>query len=166
MNTLTLYRKRFIPAELVLLKDDTILVQEKNLIITKWTALHPRKDIAGGISAYYIDKGFKVSKIFDKDNKIVYWYCDIIQMEIGADQNTLIFEDLLIDVILYEDGSINILDLDELCDALDHHLISETDAKYALRTLDNLLKLIYQGHFNSLKEPVNQAEKLYSSSKD
>lgn len=160
MNTLKLYRKRFIPEELVFLKNDLILVQEESLIVTKWTALHPRNDIAGGISAYYIDKGIKVSKIFDKDSKLVYWYCDIIQMKYGTAPDTLIIEDLLIDVILYEDGSVKILDLDELCDALDRKFISMEEAKYALRVLDTLLKIIYLGRFNTLKEPVNQAEKL------
>lgn len=160
MNTLMLYRKRFIPEEIISLKDDVILVHEENLIVTKWVALHPRKDIAGGISAYYLDKGIKVSKVFDKDRQLVYWYCDILQVKKGPDPDSLIFEDLLIDVILHADGSVKIMDLDELADALDLKLITEEDAKFALRTLDTLLKLIYQGHFQSLKEPVDQAERL------
>jgi hypothetical protein len=36
-----LYRKRFIPEELTLLKDDIILQNDKDLIITKWVTLHP-----------------------------------------------------------------------------------------------------------------------------
>ena len=36
MNKLSLYKKRFIPNELIHLQDDIILVLENNLIITKW----------------------------------------------------------------------------------------------------------------------------------
>lgn len=159
-----LYRKRFIPNELVPLKDDIILLYENDLIITKWLTLHPRKDIAWGISAYYIDKGYKVSKIYDKNNHVVYWYCDIIQTKKEQDSNIIIFEDLLIDVLIYEDGSVHILDLDELADAQDLKLITREEASHALRKLDSLLKIIYQGHFDTLQEAVNRTEKLYSSS--
>jgi len=162
MSSPLLYRRRYIPNEIIHLKDDIILVNEDDLIITKWLTLHPRKDIARGLSAFFIDKGIKVSKIYDKNNNIVYWYCDIMQTK--KDKNTIIFEDLLIDVILYEDGSVHILDLNELSDALDLHLITQAEATYALRTLDSLLKIIYQGLFYTLQEPVNRAEEFYSSS--
>ena len=155
-----LYRRRFIPEELIHLKDDLILVLEPDLIITKWKTLHPRKDISRGISAFYLDKGFKVSKIYDDRDQVVYWYCDIIQAKKDDEKNTVIIEDLLIDLILYEDGSMRIMDLNELADAMEQKLISQTEMSYALRTVNALLGIIYDGHFNTLQEPVNQAEKL------
>ncbi|HKL79735.1 MAG TPA: DUF402 domain-containing protein [Mobilitalea sp.] len=160
MSELSLYRKRFIPNELVCLKDDIILLQEDNLIVTKWKALHPRKDIAGGISAYFLDTGIKVSKVFNKEHQLVYWYCDIVQMKEGPNPDTLIFEDLLVDVVLREDGTVKILDLDELAQALELHLITEQEVAKALRILDYLLNIIYQGQFDSLKEPVNRFQEL------
>jgi len=153
-----LFRRRYIPNEIVHLKDDIVLLNEDDLIITKWITLHPRKDIARGISAYYMNKGYKVSKIYDKNNHVVYWYCDIFQAKKDPNHNTIIFEDLLTDVIVYEDGSVHILDLDELSNALDLQLITQAEATYALRTLDSLLKIIYQGNFHSLQEPVNSTE--------
>ncbi len=155
-----LYRRRFIPNELIELKDDIILKADDDFILTKWTTLHPRKDIAWGISAFYLDQGYKVSKIFDKDNKVIYWYCDIIQIKKDKDKNTVIIEDLLIDVILYDDGQIRILDIDELCDALEQELITQKEATYALRTLHSLLNIIYTGKFELLKAPANQAENI------
>jgi predicted RNA-binding protein associated with RNAse of E/G family len=160
MTAPMLFRRRFIPEELISLKDDIILVMEPELIITKWITLHPRKDIARGISAFYLDKGYKISKIYDKNNQVVYWYCDIIQVKKDPIKNTIIIEDLLIDVILYEDGTIQIVDLDELSDALDQKLITQKEATYALRTLNTLLKTIYEGHFDVLQEPVNHVEQL------
>lgn len=153
-----LYRRRFIPDELIHLKDDIILVMESNLIITKWNALHPRKDIASGISAFYLDQGFKISKVFDKQGDIVYWYCDIIQTKKDDEKNTVIIEDLLIDLILYEDGNMRIVDLNELAEALDKKLISQAEASYALRTVNSLLQIIYDGRFHTLQEPINKAE--------
>jgi len=64
MTAPNLFRRRFIPDELISLKDDIILVMEPELIITKWITLHPRKDIARGISAFYLDKGYKACKKF------------------------------------------------------------------------------------------------------
>jgi predicted RNA-binding protein associated with RNAse of E/G family len=155
-----LYRRRFIPDELIQLKDDIILVMEPDLIITKWITLHPRKDIARGISAFYLDKGYKISKIYDKNDQLVYWYCDIIQAKKDPIKNTIIIEDLLIDVILYEDGKIHIMDLDELSDALDQKLITQGETTYALRTLNSLLRIIYEGRFYTLQTPVNRTEQF------
>jgi predicted RNA-binding protein associated with RNAse of E/G family len=160
MNKPTLFRRRFIPEELVHLKDDIILVMEQDLIITKWNTLRPRKDIARGISAYYLDKGFKISKIFDSQNRLVYWYCDIIQAKKDDQKNTVIIEDLLVDLILYDDGSMRILDLDELADAVEQKLITQAEANFALRRLHALLQILYSGQFFTLQEPVNKAEAL------
>lgn len=164
MTDLLLYRKRYIPNELVPLKDDLILLNTDSLIITKWDTLHPRKDIARGVSAYFMEDGYKISKIYDSNNKIVYWYCDIIQTQKDAQKNTVIFEDLLIDVILYENGTIKVCDLDELADALELGLITQKEALYAIRTLDSLLKIINHGQFQKLQAVVNNAELSYSSS--
>ncbi len=158
MEELRLYRKRFIPQELLHLKDDIILVMEPDLIITKWKTIHPRHDIARGISAYYPSKGLKVSKLYDAQDRVVYWYCDIIQVKTEPDKNAVIIEDLLIDVVLYEDGNIRILDLDELAVALEQKLITQDEATYALRTVNSLLHLIYGGQFHALQEAVNRAE--------
>lgn len=172
MSMPMLYRRRFIPDELIHLKDDVILVMEKDLIITKWFTLHPHKDIVRGVSAFYLDKGYKVSKIYDRNDNIVYWYCDIIQAKCDenredwlpgsnpSDKNTVVIEDLLMDVILYNDGKVNVMDLDELADALEHRLITQEETAYALRTLNSLLNTIYSGNFSSLQEPVNRAEML------
>lgn len=158
MPTPVLYRRRFIPDELIHLKDDIILTYQEDLIVTKWVTLHPRQDIARGLSAYYMKRGIKVSKIYNKDNQVVYWYCDIIQVKKDIKKNTVIVEDLFLDVILYEDGAVHIMDLDELSDALDLKLITLQEATYALRVLDNLLKSIYNGSFSTLQEPVIRAE--------
>lgn len=167
-----LYRRRFIPNELIHFDRDEILLMDTDLLITKWDTRNPRKDIKRGISACYLDKGYKISKMYDYDNQPVYWYCDIIQVKTDdgsqawmagsnpADKKAIIIEDLLVDVVLFNDGLVKILDLDELADALTQKLITANEAAYALRTADNLLKTIYNGKMHELMEPINRAELL------
>ena len=163
MSKLSLYRRRFIPDEVTHLKDDIILYMKDNLIITKWKPLRPKTYMSSGLSAYYIDQGFKVSKIYDNDNLFSYWYCDIVQFKPEPVPNSILYEDLLVDVAVLNDGTVKVLDLDELVDTLELKLISVDELKKALRILDNLLKIIYQGRFDELKAPINKAEATYSS---
>lgn len=153
-----LFRKRFIPYETVYLKDDEILYCENNIIITKWNTLKPRNDISRGISCYFIDKGFKVSKIYNAKNEFVYWYCDIIDTEKHLDENAYVFNDLLIDVMIYESGAVKVVDVAEIADALEDNLIDMEIAKKALRYLDDLLKIIYSGNFGTLKKYIEERE--------
>lgn len=159
MDLPALYRRRFIPEETVYLKDDVILHYSDTLIITSWRTLKPRSDIARGISAYFMEEGFKVSKIYNRREELVYWYCDIIQTKKQPEDNSIVFEDLLLDVLLYSDGFIKVLDMDEIADALEAGLITNDMAFYALRTADKLLSLIYSGRFSPYMDIVNEAEK-------
>jgi len=156
MNTPTLYRKRFIPQETVLLKDDIVLYRDNQILITKWRVLKPRADFQKGISYYFLQKGYKVSKFFKENDDFVYYYCDIISTSYDKETNTFVFTDLLADVIWKPDGLIRVLDLSEISDALDENLISIKLAKMAIRQLDALLQLIYS---NQLKETIAPYER-------
>ena len=59
--------------------------------------------------------------------------------------------DLLADVIIYPDGFVKVVDLDELVAALEARSISLDTLKSCLRKLDKLLGIIYSGNFPSLK---------------
>lgn len=43
MTNPILYRRRIIPEECILLKDDVILSCDEERIITSWNALHPKR---------------------------------------------------------------------------------------------------------------------------
>ena len=64
-----LYRKRLIPEECVLLKDDVILLCNEDIIITQWKALKPKKDLHHGYSCYFLKEGYKVSKFYRRDGR-------------------------------------------------------------------------------------------------
>lgn len=145
-----LYRKRFIPNELTLLKDDKILHMDDNVIITSWATLKPRPDFASGISAYYRKEGFKISRHYGTDGTFTRWYCDIIAE--SDEQNRIIFSDLLIDVVIFPDGTVRVVDLDEAADALQQELITAEMLAQALRSTNKLLTYIHQDRFSELTE--------------
>lgn len=158
MRNVTLFRKRIIPQELICLEDDIILKKEPNLIITKWNALKPRSDISMGFSAYFIEEGFKISKVYNHNHEIVYWYCDIITTSYEAESNSYIFTDLLVDILVYEDNRVEVVDLDEVGDALQAKTLSPDTAARALYLANNLLQIIYQGNFFKYQNIINALE--------
>ncbi|MBD5463738.1 MAG: DUF402 domain-containing protein [Lachnospiraceae bacterium] len=147
-----LYRRRIIPEECVLLKDDIILSCDEDHIVTSWHALHPKKDLHHGSSCYFLKEGFKVSKFCRENGDLLYWYCDIVDFDFHPSDNSLIVTDLLADVIVYPDGFVKIVDLDELVTALDTRSIGLDTLKSSLLRLDRLLTIIYSGNFDSLKK--------------
>lgn len=150
----TLYRKRIIPSETVLLKDDIILECCDDHITTKWNTLKPRNDFHHGYSIYYLNEGFKVSKFCKEDGSLKYWYCDIVDYDYDAQKNELLVTDLLADVIVYPDGGVRVVDINELVDALNENLISLDQLKSSLLKLDKLLAIIYSGQFDKLKKYI------------
>lgn len=153
-----LYRKRLIPEECILLKDDVILYRDDRIIVTSWHSLKPRKDLHHGYSCYYLDKGIKVSKFYRPDNTLLYWYCDIVDYDYSPDTDTYVVTDLLADVIVYPDGFVKVVDLDELVAALENGLLSEELLKKSLLRIDALLKIIYGNSFSALQEPIDSRE--------
>lgn len=140
-----LYRKRYMPSEIVYLKDDIIVYQDDTVMVTKWDVLHPKAKFSHGVSCYYLDKGWKVSKFLNKEDKLVYYYCDIIDATYNKEENFFIFTDLLADVIIYEDGFVKVVDLGEIAEALEEGIITDREAKLSLSRLDALLEVIYGG---------------------
>lgn len=157
MKDFSLYRKRIIPEECILLKGDEILSFEDNKLVTRWRTIHPRNDLDHGISAFFFDDGIKVSKFYQSDGSLVYWYIDIISHE-WTDDSTLVVTDLLADVLIYPDGFVKVVDIDELSDALEDGKITQEQLTTALRLLDNLLKRIYSGKFKEIMSYIESYE--------
>lgn len=148
-KNVALYRKRYVPAEIIHLKDDEILLQNEDVLVTKWKVLKPKKEFDNGYSCYFLKEGYKVSK-FMQQERLIYHYCDIIETEYQEETNAYVFTDLLVDVIVREDGKSEILDMTELADALAEGVITKEIAEKALRQLDCLLQVIYKGEFPKL----------------
>lgn len=158
MDTIRLYRRRYIPDETIELKDDRILHIDPDIIVTSWDVLKPRRDIDHGLSVYYIKKGFKISKVYNAVQELVYWYCDIIETEHNAADNAYIFHDLLIDILIYPDKHVEVVDLDEFADFTEQQCLPAQLLAKALRRTNNLLKYIYEGRFEELTVPITTRE--------
>ena len=150
-----LYRKRMIPEECVLLKDDKVLELTDDIIITKWNTLKPKRELHHGFSCYFLKHGFKVSKFYRADNSLMYWYCDIVDYDFQEDTNSLIVTDLLADVVVYPDGFTKVLDLDELALAAERQLCDSSKITLALRHVDSLLRIIYEDKFDTLTSYID-----------
>lgn len=153
-----LYRKRLIPEECILLKDDEILQCDEDIMVTKWNALKPKKDLHHGYSCYYLKTGYKISKFYTADNTLLYYYCDIISPEYNETENTLIVTDLLADVIVYPNGFVKVVDLDEIVPAFESGALSEEMLKKALLSCNALLTSIYAGELDELVLPITKFE--------
>lgn len=145
-----IYRKRFIPNEIVYLKNDKIIKINKEIIVTEWYTLNPRSDFNKGKSCYFFNEGYKVSNFY-KDKELLYTYCDIIETEFDKKENKYIFSDLLVDVIIYPNNFVKVLDIEEISQALTENLITIEQAKNALVILSKLLEIIYSGRLSELK---------------
>ncbi|MBQ2407456.1 MAG: DUF402 domain-containing protein [Lachnospiraceae bacterium] len=154
----SIYRKRMIPDECVLLKDDVILEMNEDIIITKWNTLKPRRDFHHGYSCYYLNMGIKVSKFYREDNTLLYWYCDIVDYKYEEKDNSLIVTDLLADVVIYPDGFVKVLDVDELAIALEKNICPVDLVIKGLKRLDNLLSFIYDDKFDILTNHIERIE--------
>lgn len=158
MPNLKLFRKRIIPNECILLKDDIILSANDEFIITKWNALKPKKDLHHGYSCFFLKEGFKISKFYREDNSLMCWYCDIVDYSYTEEDNSLTATDLLADVIVEPDGFVKVVDLDELAEIMEKQALSEVLIALALRRLNHLLTLIYSGEFENLKTYIEKWE--------
>lgn len=153
-----LYRKRLIPDECIRLKDDIIIEMNEDVIVTKWNALKPKKDLHHGYSCYFLKRGYKVSKFYKEDNSLLYWYCDIVDYDHHTEDNFIIVTDLLADVIIYPDGFVKVVDIDEMVTCLNDNKISIEQLKESLTQLDSLLQVIYSGSFDSLAKYIDNIE--------
>lgn len=159
MNTsVQLFRKRHIPEECIPLTNDRILFLEDALLITSWTSLRPRADFASGISLFDFRKHWKISRIAKEDGSLYYWYCDIMKMHIVQESRTQVvsytMEDLLIDIIVRPDGSVQVLDLDEAAQAFERGLITGEDLTLALKATNELLRVIESGELKSYQDKI------------
>lgn len=160
MSEVKLYRKRIIPEECILLENDEILHIDREIIITKWNTIRPKKTLHHGYSCYFLERGFKVSKFYDHSGNLISWYCDIVSHTFDPSTNTYVFTDLLVDVIVYPDGFVRVVDLNELADAFRDRLITQEQLQLALRRTDKLLSLIYKGAFTRLQNIIEEYEKI------
>lgn len=158
MEDIKIYRVRFIPMEEVDISGDEILFLDESMMVTRWDPIHPRSDFAKGYSCTYLKEGYKISKVMNNLREVIYWYCDIISVEVSGKGKLYRLVDLLIDVKVMPDGQVIVIDMDELALAIEQKLITQEQANQALRQCDRLLKRVYSGN---LIQEVEEIFKRY-----
>ncbi|HHX18439.1 MAG TPA: DUF402 domain-containing protein [Clostridium sp.] len=141
------YRKRYIPDEIVDITGDELIFRNEELLITKWKPIKKRDDISKGISYTFLKEGYKISRFFGPTGEFIYWYCDIIDVKYYKEEDKYILIDLLLDVKIMPDGKVEILDADELSVAIRENIVTKREASMSLSILDKILKMIYSGNF-------------------
>jgi galactokinase/mevalonate kinase-like predicted kinase len=92
------------------------------------------------LTFYMVDKGYTLSKVFNKEGEFMYYYCDIMKMkQVGKWRYVMV--DLLLDLIVYADGSYDVLDIDEFANAIDKGELKRNRQVYALRILHEMIQL-------------------------
>ena len=68
-------------------------------------------------------------------------------IEYDRQKHAYILTDLIVDVVVYPDGYVDVIDLDEMADALEQGQISQQQVVLALRHLDTVLRLNHSKKF-------------------
>ncbi len=140
-----IFRIRYIPAETVDISGDRLLYRDGEHLVTAWKPIRPRTDIDHGMSCVFLKEGVKISRFMDACDNTLYWYVDLVDIRYDAPADTYRLHDLLADVKIHPDGRVEIIDLDELADAIERRLITPEQGILALRILDRLLADIRSG---------------------
>lgn len=91
-----------------------------------------------------------VTAMFDAQGAIVQWYIDICSdTGLGEDQVPW-FDDLYLDVVVLPSGEFELLDADELQEALDNAVIDQASFDMAWREADNVQDKLTRRSFNVL----------------
>jgi len=151
-----IYRKRLIPSECILLDGDVIHHWDSDMIVTSWNTIRPKKELHHGESVYYINEGWKISRFRREDSSVMYTYCDIVSFSFDKESDSMNVTDLLADVIIYPDGFVKVVDLDELAQAVREGLMTGEELNTCLINLNALLSRIYKGELDQLTSPLDK----------
>jgi len=153
-----MFRKRYIPNETIDISGDEVIKRTDDMIITKWLPIHPKENFGSGESFVYFKDGYKISKFYDDDGNLKYYYCDIIDYQYDENEDSFTFIDLLVDIIYHVDGKIEFLDFDELQEAYDKGLIDSKQLLKAINNLNRLTNIINEGKLLELCTLENKGE--------
>lgn len=94
-----------------------------------------------------VNKYYAITLMLDAQNQIVEWYVDICQPYLADAAGRLYYDDWYLDIVLYSDGHIDLLDEDELEEARSTGGISEEAYRHAYQAREQVLAAIHNGTF-------------------
>jgi predicted RNA-binding protein associated with RNAse of E/G family len=134
-----------------------LLHQDESVIISKFrfSGLKRPSEIKGrvvvdneymGICYEFVDKGYEIIKVFDLDERLTGYYCNI-------NTRPRLFEggyevvDLFLDVWVFPDLEYSVMDEDEFECALEKGLIGEKERAFAQTVLRGIIGDLEEGKF-------------------
>jgi uncharacterized protein len=90
---------------------------------------------------------YAITTIFDAQDEIVEWYIDICNRSYLDEQGRIWYEDLYLDLVVSFVGEVELIDSDELDEALSSGKVSSVDYEVAWREASGLMTAIEQDMF-------------------
>ena len=109
-----------------------------------------------------MDKNYTVLLMMDADMNVVQWYFDITAENGIDEEGNPYFTDMYLDLVLYPDGGMAVLDEDELNEALEKGDIDLAEAGAARAELERLKEYL-AANFDELKEKSDRYIAYFAS---
>jgi predicted RNA-binding protein associated with RNAse of E/G family len=98
------------------------------------------------------DTRHTLTTLLDEQRQVIQWYVDIAART-GVDERGIPYwDDLYLDVVILRDGSVHLLDEDELEEALAAGEISREDYELARAEAGDVTAAVHEGRFSLLAE--------------
>jgi predicted RNA-binding protein associated with RNAse of E/G family len=90
---------------------------------------------------------YALTSIFNAKGELIRWYLDICKRHWYDEQGILWYDDLYLDLDIAPDGSMHVLDVDELDKALQQGEVTTIEYELAWRELDTVMSSIEENMF-------------------
>ncbi|TLS36588.1 DUF402 domain-containing protein [Pseudalkalibacillus caeni] len=105
-----------------------------------------------------------ITTMVDTSHSIVQWYIDIIKTS-GIDKNGIPwFDDLYLDIVVFSNGKIHLLDEDELLDAYANKKITKEDFTLANNEAKKIMLQLEQSLFPLLQRTATDVKNMLQAS--
>ncbi|PIQ25588.1 hypothetical protein COW36_21330 [bacterium (Candidatus Blackallbacteria) CG17_big_fil_post_rev_8_21_14_2_50_48_46] len=145
-SQLPIRKQKLHPVREVNLSGDTWLHQDEHLCVSYWHLPRTESDqVAHTLTLTIFDEAIQIHSKHNAAGERLYWYCDLL--EVKRDEGGWHLTDLLLDVVVFPDGSTRMLDLGELAEALEEGGIHPQQAAQALRLAETIQDWANQNAF-------------------
>ena len=111
------------------------------------------------IEVYPDNEHYAVTIMFDNNDNLIEWYFDIAK-EIGIENNIPYEDDLYVDIVITPNGRKEILDEEELMDALNKNEITQKDVELVYETV-KLIEDKFVNNFSYLTDLTDKFLKMF-----
>ena len=108
------------------------------------------------------DKNYWITAMYDNNKDLIQYYIDITKENVICKNGQSYFYDLFLDIVQLKNGSIYLLDEDELLDALNNKLIDKKDFTLAYNEANKIKEQLDKNNFEPIKICKPYLEKLLS----